>query len=124
MRTLIPILAIFAFIAFGVLQLIAGYIGIDHHFGKGWAIIALLCAILFRITFPITIGAFFGAMDVWHWHWVFAAIFAAPGLAFIVPGILLATTAKLMRPFSAAPVKDHGHKGVTIEGEYKDETKN
>jgi hypothetical protein len=24
---------------------------------------------MFRFTLPITIGAFFGAMDVWDWHW-------------------------------------------------------
>jgi hypothetical protein len=28
-------------------------------------------------------------MDVWDWHWGFAALFAAPGLAFLIPGVIL-----------------------------------
>jgi hypothetical protein len=26
-------------------------------------------------------------MDVWDWHWGFAALFAAPSLAFLIPGL-------------------------------------
>ncbi len=46
-------------------------------------------SLVFRFTLPITIGAFFGAMDVWSWHWGLAALFAAPGLAFLIPGVIL-----------------------------------
>jgi hypothetical protein len=78
------------FLGFGILQIVAGYIGIDHHFGAGWAIAALVLALGFRFTLPITVGAFFGAVDVWGWHWVFGLLFALPGLLFVVPGILAA----------------------------------
>lgn len=78
-------------LGYGLLQLYAGYLGIDLHFGSGWAIGAVVVALLLRFTLPITIGSFFGAMDVWGWHWVGAVLFAAPGLAFValmIPGAL------------------------------------
>lgn len=78
---------------YGVAQIWAGYIGIDHHLGTGWAIGAVVVAILFRFSLPITIGSFFGAMNVWGWPWYGAFIFAAPGLAFMalmIPALTLA----------------------------------
>lgn len=77
------------FIVYGIAQIVAGYVGIDFHFGAVWAGVAIFAAFMFRFTLPITIGAFFGAMDVWHWHWALAALFAAPGLAFIIPGVIM-----------------------------------
>jgi hypothetical protein len=45
----------------------------------------------------MTIGAFFGAMDIWDWHWALAGLFAAPGLAFVIPGVLAATISSVKR---------------------------
>ena len=76
---------------YGIAQIWAGYIGIDHHLGSGWAIAAVVVAFLFRFSLPITIGSFFGAMNVWGWPWYGALIFAVPGLAFMalmIPGAL------------------------------------
>lgn len=76
---------------YGIAQIWAGYIGIDHHLGAGWAIGAVVVTFLFRFSLPITIGSFFGAMNVWGWPWYGALIFAAPGLAFMalmIPGAL------------------------------------
>ncbi|MBD3790441.1 MAG: hypothetical protein IE885_08815 [Campylobacterales bacterium] len=84
-----PIIGFILFIVYGIAQIVAGYVGIDFHFGAVWAGVAIFAAFMFRFTLPITIGAFFGAMDVWHWHWALAALFAAPGLAFIIPGVIL-----------------------------------
>ena len=78
------------FIVYGIAQIVAAYVGIDFHLGAGWAIGAMVAAFLFRFTLPITVGSFFGAMDVWNWHWVLAGLFAAPGLAFVIPGVLMA----------------------------------
>lgn len=86
----LTVLGAIAFLLFGVAQICAGYAGIDHHFGAVWAFVAIFLALGLRFTLPITIGAFFGAMDVWHWHWALAALFAAPGLAFVIPGVLAA----------------------------------
>lgn len=90
------ILGFVAILAFGVAQFIAGYAGIALHLGTGWAIGAIVLSLFFRFPLPITIGAFFGAMDVWGWHWALAALFAAPGLAFVVPGVI-ASVASMAR---------------------------
>lgn len=76
------------FLVYSAAQIYAGYLGIEHHLGVIWAFVAIAAAFVFRFTLPMTVGAFFGAMDVWGWHWALALIFAAPGLAFVVPGVL------------------------------------
>lgn len=88
MSGILRVLGFIAILAFGVAQLCAGYAGIEYHLGSIWALIVFLLALGLRFTLPITIGAFFGAMHVWDWHWALAALFAAPGLAFIIPGVL------------------------------------
>jgi hypothetical protein len=80
-----------AFIVFGIAQLVAGFQGISYELGAVWAYIGLAAALIFRFMLPITVGSFFGAMNVWGWPWYFALLFAAPGLAFlalIIPGAL------------------------------------
>jgi len=86
MKNILPVLGFIGFFAFGIAQIVAGFLGIDHHLGGFWAWAAVAVMFLFRFTLPITVGSFFGAMNVWGWHWAFAALFAAPGLAFVIPG--------------------------------------
>ena len=84
--------------AYGVVQLIVGYHGIAEHLGNGWALGALVAAFGFRFTLPITIGSFFGAMDLFGWPWYGALLFAAPGLLFLLlllPGALSTLLGKL-----------------------------
>lgn len=73
------------FLAFGLLQLGAGWAGIEHSFGWGWGVAAVVAALMFRFTIPIVVGAFLCAKNIWDWHWFFAALFAAPGLLFMIP---------------------------------------
>ena len=80
--------AVIGLILFAILQMYAGYLGIQFHFGTGWAWTAVILTLIFRFTLPLTIGAFFGAMNVWGWHWALAGLFAAPGLLFVVPGVI------------------------------------
>jgi len=77
-----------AAIAYGLTQVVVGYIGIEEAFGTFWAIVALIAAFMFRLSLPLTIGAFWGAMEVLDWHWALALIFVAPGLVFIIPGMI------------------------------------
>lgn len=77
-----------AFFLVGIAQLFAGYAGISHELGTFWAIAAAIVAFVFRFTLPLTIGSFFGAMNVWGWHWFASALFALPGLAFVIPGVI------------------------------------
>ncbi len=87
-------LAAFAlFVVYGVAQIYAGFLGIEHHLGAIWAWLAIVASLLFRFTLPITVGAFFGAMNVWGWPWPLAAVFAAPGLLLIIPGAMAAILA-------------------------------
>jgi len=87
-------------LVYGLAQIFAGYVGIEHHVGKGWAIAAVVVTFLFRFSLPITVGSFFSAMDVWGWHWIGAIVFAAPGLAFMalmIPGALTSVMARVKR---------------------------
>jgi hypothetical protein len=86
----LAVLFFFGIIAFGIAQIVVGYLGIDYHLGPLWALAAVVVVFLFRFALPLTIGSFFGAMDVLGWHWVIALAFAAPGLLFIIPGVLSA----------------------------------
>lgn len=90
MTAAIGFIGFLAIMAFGVAQMYVGFIGIEYELGVGWAWGALGLALALRLTLPITVGAFFGAMNVLGWHWVWAALFALPGLVFVVPGILSA----------------------------------
>jgi hypothetical protein len=88
------------FIAYGLVQVFAGYIGISEKWGTGWAIAALAGCFVFRLSLPLTIGAFFAARDIWGWHWGLALLFAAPGLAFMalmVPGVVASLFGKSAR---------------------------
>lgn len=79
------VVLIVIFLIYGLAQLIAGYVGIEHYFGKFWASVALIAALFFHFTLPITIGSFFCAWKIWNWPWILAAIFAVPGLILIIP---------------------------------------
>lgn len=73
-------------LVFAFFQARAGFVGIQFHMGSWWAWGSLL-ALCAGFALPITVGAFFGAMDVWKWHWSLAALFAAPGLLVAVPAL-------------------------------------
>tara|TARA_B100001093_G_scaffold35202_1_gene30329 strand:- start:878 stop:1186 length:309 start_codon:yes stop_codon:yes gene_type:complete len=91
------IVGIISFLLFGLAQLFVGTMGIDYHFGSFWAVVSFILAIVFRFTLPVTIGSYFGALNVLGWDWYFALAFAAPGLLFILPatvGVLLSSLAK------------------------------
>jgi hypothetical protein len=79
-----------ALIAVGVVQLALGFAGIEHHLGAFWAFAALVVAFGFRILLPITIGSFFGAVDVMGWPWYLGVAIALPGLMFIAPSMVMA----------------------------------
>lgn len=75
-------------IAFGISQIIVAFLGIEYHLGTAVAALVVSVALVFRFTLASTVGAFFGALNVLEWHWVYAGLFAAPGLLFAIPGTL------------------------------------
>jgi hypothetical protein len=83
--------AVLAAVIFGlalpIAQLVAAVQGINHEWGGWWAWGAVFLAIAFRFTLPLAIGAFFGATEVWGWHWALALLFVAPVLALMIQGL-------------------------------------
>ena len=77
-------------IAVGITQAAIGFMGIEHHLGTIVAILALVAALFFRLMLPLTIGTFFGAIDVLGWSWYLALIVTAPGLLFAAPAMVAA----------------------------------
>ncbi len=88
MKYVIGIFAIAAFLGFAAAQIAAGYAGIELGLGQLWAVVAVCAALLLRFTLPITVGAYFGAMHLWGWHWPAALCFCLPGLIFVLPGVI------------------------------------
>jgi hypothetical protein len=66
---------------FGVFQLFIGLAGIEDEFGFGWMIAAIAALSIARLTFPISIGVFYYAVNQWDWDWYWAALFAFPMVA-------------------------------------------
>jgi Sec-independent protein translocase protein TatA len=96
---LIP-LGIIAFFLFTIFQVYGAFLGFDFYFGSMWATIAIVLSIIFRFPLPISIAAFFGAVNVWHWPWFLAALFISPGLLLLIPGILVLLVARMkLDPF-------------------------
>ena len=91
----------------GLAQMVIGYIGIDYHFGAGWAIGAVVLALMFRFSFPLTIGTFFGAMDVFGFSFIVSLLITLPGLLLMVPGAIAAGIAGLASSFKSKPNYDY-----------------
>jgi len=81
-------LGIIFFLLFAVVQAAIGFMGIEYHLGHGWAIGFLIAAFIFRFTLPLTIGTFFGALNVLDWPLIGAILITLPGLIFMVPGAI------------------------------------
>ena len=85
------------FVAVGIFQIWLGYVGIEHHFGTGWAIGAIVAAFGFRVMLPLTAGSYFGAVDVMGWEWYIGLVIAAPGLLFAAPYLVTAALEPLLK---------------------------
>lgn len=70
------------FLALGVVQLYAGYIGLDYLIESSlWFNVLFWGSILLNIWIPIFVGCFYAARDLWEWHWALALLFTLPGIA-------------------------------------------
>ena len=79
------VLGALLFLGIGLLQLGLGWIGIEYHLGWWAAAGAGFLAVVMRIMLPITIGTYFGVVDVIGWPWWAGLLIAAPGIVFAVP---------------------------------------
>lgn len=73
------------FLAFGLFQIVAGFIGIfdAHHWIFAFGALAL--AFIFRSSLPLLYGVFRFGMDTLDWPWWGALLLAAPGLLLVIP---------------------------------------
>ena len=102
-------LGVIIFLIVGVIQIYAGYLGIEYHLGSGWAIGAVIASVFFQFPIILTVGTFFGALDVWGWPWYGAAVFAMPGLLFAVPGTIGAALAGLSSLLKEKPQPQYNY---------------
>ena len=83
------IIALFCF------YVIVGFLGIQYimepyQYGTFFAWVIILFSIFYRFTFLLlTIGVFFGIINVLEWHLIFAVLFTLPSLLFIFPKQIL-----------------------------------
>ena len=76
-------------LAIGLLTIGMGYTGIAEEFGIGWGVAALGAGIVFRFTLPLVVGVFFFVTNQLDWHWSIAVLICAPGLVFMIPGLVM-----------------------------------
>jgi len=72
----------------GVAQLIIGFMGIEFYIGTIGAVIVVALCFMFRFSLPLTIGTFFGALEVLNWPWYYALLITAPGLLLMIPAFI------------------------------------
>jgi len=94
MSGLISVLGAIVFIGYGIMQIYAGYLGIEEYWGMVAAIAVIFISSMMRITIPILVGGFLCATELWGWHWIWAVIFVMPGILFMVPSLLTTVFAR------------------------------
>ena len=61
-----------------------------YQYGTFFSWVIILFSIFYRFTFLLlTIGVFFGIINVLEWHLIFAVLFTLPSLLFIFPKQIL-----------------------------------
>ncbi len=74
---------------------VVGFLGIQflmepYEYGSFFSWVIILFSIFYRFTFLLlTIGVFFGIINVLEWHLIFAILFTLPSLLFIFPKQIL-----------------------------------
>ena len=74
---------------------VVGFLGIQflmepYQYGTFFAWVIILFSIFYRFTFLLlTIGVFFGIINVLEWHLIFAILFTLPSLLFVFPKQIL-----------------------------------
>ncbi len=82
---LIMIISILVIFSFAIVQLTAGFAGIAQAFGPFWAWVVVIACVGLRFLLPIiTISYFYGAINVWGWHWTLAAFCFAVSVLFTI----------------------------------------
>ena len=95
---------------------VVGFLGIQYlmepyQYGTFFAWVIILFSVFYRFTFLLlTIGVFFGIINVLEWHLIFAVLFTLPSLLFIFPKQIL--NFKMNANSKTKPQKDNVNKFV------------
>ena len=87
--TISLILSLFCF------YVVVGFLGIQeltkpYQYGTFFTWVIIFFGIFYRFTFLLlTIGVFFGIVNVLEWHWIIALLFTLPSFVFIFPKQIL-----------------------------------
>ena len=90
---------------------VVGFLGIQflmepYQYGTFFAWVIILFSIFYRFTFLLlTIGVFFGIINVLEWHLIFAILFTLPSLLFVFPKQIL--NFKIKSKNKTKPKKDN-----------------
>ena len=90
---------------------VVGFLGIQflmepYQYGTFFAWVIILFSIFYRFTFLLlTIGVFFGIINVLEWHLIFAILFTLPSLLFVFPKQIL--NFKIKSKNKTKPQKDN-----------------
>ena len=77
-----------------------------YQYGTFFAWVIILFSIFYRFTFLLlSIGVFFGIINVLEWHLIFAVLFTLPSLLFIFPKQIL--NFKIKSKNTSKPQKDN-----------------
>lgn len=68
-----------------IFHLIVGFLGIQDLLGTFVAILTTILCIFLKFPLPLSIGFFFGIINVLEWHWIIAVFLTLPGLIFLTP---------------------------------------
>ena len=95
---------------------VVGFLGIKYlmepyQYGTFFAWVIILFSVFYRFTFLLlTIGVFFGIINVLEWHLIFAVLFTLPSLLFIFPKQIL--NFKMNANSKTKPQKNNGNEFV------------
>ena len=101
---------------------VVGFLGIQYlmepyQYGTFFAWVIILFSVFYRFTFLLlTIGVFFGIINVLEWHLIFAVLFTVPSLLFIFPKQIL--NFKMNTNSKTKPPKDNINEFVNKKSQH------
>jgi hypothetical protein len=78
-----------AFCAMALVLCAIAWFGLQDMFGWQWAIGGILLSLVVRINFPVVVGLYYYAYNVFGWPMPESIAFALPGLLIILPSVAM-----------------------------------
>ncbi len=78
-----------AFCAAGLVLCWFAWTGLEHEYGWQWSLAGVALSILIRINFPLIVGLFLYAHNIWGWDTATSVAFATPGLLLLLPSVAI-----------------------------------